>query len=34
MCAAMPMLRVRSSGYSRLDELADFVVLAAACILI
>src|ERR1700690_2940726 len=33
MCAAMPMLRVRSSVYSRLGELADFVLSATASIL-
>src|SRR5208283_581343 len=34
MCAAMPMLRVRSSEYSRLGELTDFVVSAVFRILI
>src|SRR5579862_10067927 len=33
MCAAMPMLRVRSRVYSRLGELADFVLSATASIL-
>src|ERR1039457_1454345 len=33
MCAAMPMLRVRSSVYSRLGELGDFVLSATASIL-
>src|SRR5678815_2564364 len=32
MCAAMPMLRVRSSGYSRVGEFADLVATAAAVI--